>query len=90
MSRFASGSLPVYACGDALVLKLYPPVYPADFTTLEARRQLATSDITVAALAADLGFTDEHDHHPESAVLGHRLGPRSRRPLPARQSPRAS
>ncbi|WP_116102371.1 phosphotransferase family protein [Amycolatopsis thermalba] len=33
VTRFATGSLPVYACGDALVLKLYPPVYPADFTT---------------------------------------------------------
>ncbi|MCF6422670.1 aminoglycoside phosphotransferase family protein [Amycolatopsis tucumanensis] len=33
VSRFATGSLPVYACGDGLVLKLYPPAYPADFAT---------------------------------------------------------
>ncbi|WP_435061658.1 phosphotransferase family protein [Amycolatopsis thermoflava] len=33
VSRFVTGSLPVYACGDELVLKLYPPVYPADFAT---------------------------------------------------------
>ncbi|MFD4192116.1 phosphotransferase family protein [Amycolatopsis thermoflava] len=33
VSRFDTGSLPVYACGDELVLKLYPPVYPADFAT---------------------------------------------------------
>ncbi|MEU0792071.1 phosphotransferase [Amycolatopsis sp. NPDC005961] len=39
---FAEGSLPVYAVGDDLVLKLYPPVYLAESTTertvLEALR----------------------------------------------------
>ncbi|GAA2388973.1 aminoglycoside 3'-phosphotransferase/choline kinase family protein [Nonomuraea africana] len=35
VQRFAGGSLPVYAVGDDLVLKLYPPVY-AEETGLES------------------------------------------------------
>lgn len=33
ITRFADGSLPVYALGESLVLKLYPPVYRGELDT---------------------------------------------------------
>ena len=33
VTAFTDGSLPVYALGDKLVLKLYPPVYREEITT---------------------------------------------------------
>lgn len=75
LSRFGGGSLPVYAVGDHLVLKLYPPVYAGErdlesrvLEAVEGRLPVPTPRVEHVGEADGWGYVLMERLHGESLV----------------------